>query len=584
MFTSLAARAQNYTTISNLTFGTYLDTNGVSQNLQLDLYLPTNAPTPLPLVIYIFGGGWKQGSRSLNIPNATDYLNLCARGYALAAIEYRLSGVAQWPAQIHDVKGAVRWLRANAATYNLDPNRFGVWGGSSGAHLGNLLGVATVPSSTVGGTTVNMQGNIGGNLNFSDAVQAVCSYFDPADMLRMDSYFTSALTNHDIATSPESLLMGAPIQTVPELTSTASPLIYVKPTAPPFLLIHGTIDNTVPFNQSEIFNTALLAANVDVTFYPNYNASHGFPSTNWSTANITNAVYRFFDRTLKKITTNALPVAAMKISTNSGNAPLTVTFTATNSFDPDGTISLYAWSFGDDVGAGNNGVTNHTYTAPGIYTATLCVMDNQFGLRSITTNITVNQPVKAGTSPQVSLFAPGTNAVQLASGAVCLQANVTPGSSPVTNAYFYLNGNFVGSDLNPPYSLALGSLNPGHYVAACSVVDTNGHFGFSATNTFDVLPNNFTPLIVTNAGQKYYAMQFYRIPAATNFTYTVDASTDLVNWSNGATYTYGGNVLSNATAVEFSRTGTNLETIIVREATPMNAKPKNFLRARATVP
>ena len=79
-------------------------------------------------------------------------------------------------------------------------------------------------------------------------------------------------------------------------------------------------------------------------------------------------------------------------------------------------------------------------------------------------------------------------------------------------------------------------------------------------------------------------MQFYRIPAATNFTYTVDASTDLLNWSNGVTYSFGGNTLSNASAVEFSRTGTNLETIIVREATPMTVKPENFLRARATVP
>lgn len=589
LFLSSAAYAQNYTTVSNLVFGTYLDTNGVTQSLKLDLYLPKNSTGPIPTIIYVFGGAWMSGTRTLNplVPFSQPFLGVCARGYALAAVDYRLSGVARWPAQIQDVKGAVRWLRTNAATYNLDPKHFGAWGDSSGAHLAELLTLANVPSATVGGATVDMQGNIGGNLTNSDAVQSVCDWFGPADLLRMDSYFTANLTNHDAATSPESLLIGAPIQTVPELTSTASPLIYVHSNCPSFLLIHGTADGTVPFNQSELLNAALVADGADVTFLPNFGADHGSPINSWSNANITNAVYRFFDRTLKNITTNALPVAAINSTATTGTVPFSVTLYATNSYDPDGTISLYAWSFGDDSGGGNFSSITHTYTAPGIYTATLCVMDNQFGLRSTTRTIIVNPALKfplTNTAPQVALTLPATNVVQLAPGAVCLQASITPGNSPVTNAAFFLNGNFVGSDLNPPYSLALGSLNPGHYTAFCRAIDTNGLTTTSATNGFDISPNTFTPLIVTNGGLNYFAVQFYRVPAATNLSYAVDTSTDLQNWSNGVAYTFGGNTLSNANAVEFSRTGTNLENIVVRDATPMNVIAKKFLRARATVP
>ena len=151
-------RAQNYTTISNVVFATYLDTNSAVQSLKLDLYLPTNSPAPLPVVIWIFGGAWMGGSRSLAGPTSADMLNLCSRGYALVAIDYRLSGVAKWPAQIHDVRGAVRWLRAHAGAYNLDPNRFGVWGASSGAHLADVLALCDGPSCSVGNTTVDMQG------------------------------------------------------------------------------------------------------------------------------------------------------------------------------------------------------------------------------------------------------------------------------------------------------------------------------------------------------------------------------------------------------------------------------------------
>lgn len=583
----VTAGAQNYTTISNLVFGTYLDTNNAVQPLRLDLYLPTNAPTPLPLVIYVFGGGWRGGSRALNpqVPGNLPFLGVCSRGYALAAIDYRLSGVAKWPAQINDVRGAVRWLRANAATYNLDPKHFGAWGDSSGAHLAELLGLANIPSATVGGTTVNLQGNIGGNLASSDAVQAVCDWFGPADLLRMNTYFTANLTNDDIATSPQSQLIGAPIQTVPELTATADPLIYVHSNGPPFLIIHGTADGTVSFNQSELFNAALVGVNADVAFLPNFGADHGSPSTNWNTANITNTVYRFFDRTLKGITTNALPVAVINASGTNGTAPFTVTFYATNSFDPDGSLSLYAWSFGDDSGGGNFSTVTHVYNAPGVYTATLCVMDNQFGVRSTTRTITVNQALRQpNTAPQITLVSPVTNAVQLAPGAVYLQAAVTPGNSPVTNVQFAVDGVLLGQDINAPYGLALGNLSAGHHAAVARATDTNGLAAFSASVGFDVLPNSVTPLVVSLGSTNFLAVQFNRVPGATNLTCAVDTSTNLVDWNPGSIYSAAGDTTNSTVTTQFSRTGANVETVTVRDVLPMNRGTKNFLRVRVTTP
>ncbi len=580
-----AASAQNYNTISNLVFGTYLDSNSVTQQLKLDLYLPTNAPTPMPVVIYIFGGGWQGGSRAIDAQSSQGqpFLGIIGRGYALAAVDYRLSGVAKWPAQIHDVRGAVRWLRANAATYNLDPNHFGAWGLSSGAHLAEILGLGDAPSSTVGNTTVNLQGNIGGNLNYSDRVQAVCDWFGPSDLLRMNSYFTANLTNVDASTSAPSLFIGTSIQTAPGLTSTASPLTYVHAGCPPFLIIHGTVDGTVAFNQSEILNDALTRVGADVTFMANFGANHGAPTNLWNSTNLNNAVYRFFDRTLKGIATNALPVPVMTVSTNSGYAPLTITFNATNSFDPDGSISFVAWAFGDDTGGTNIGIISHTYTSPGTYTATLCVRDNAYGLRSTNVTITVSQPPHSpNTPPSITLILPTTNSVQLAPGAVYLQANVSGGTSAVTNVTFAVDLVPMGQDFNAPYGLVVGNLTPGRHTAQARVMDANGGTNFALGISFTVLTNQVTPLTVQVGGTNFFAVQFNRVPAATNLTHTVDTSTDLVNWNSGSSYAFTGSVTNSAVTAQVSRTGTNVETITVRDALPMATTAKNFLRVRVT--
>jgi acetyl esterase/lipase len=129
--------------------------------LYLDLYLPEKPAAPTPLVVWIHGGGWVGGSKN-NCPP----LSMVSKGFAAASVEYRFADVAPFPAQIHDCKGAIRFLRANAAKYNLDPNRIGAWGASAGGHLVALLGT--------GVAVKELDGNVGGNLEYSSRVQAVC--------------------------------------------------------------------------------------------------------------------------------------------------------------------------------------------------------------------------------------------------------------------------------------------------------------------------------------------------------------------------------------------------------------------------
>lgn len=284
--------AQTCTLHPGLVYGTYAGPNGQTQGLLLDLLVPDGAASPAPLVIWIHGGGWRTGSRT---PMPARITGLCARGYAVAAVDYRFSSVAVWPAQIQDVKGAVRWLRANASTYGLDPGRFGAWGDSAGGHLASILGTSGgVPSVTIGSVTVDLEGTAGGNAEESSRVQAVVDWYGATDFLQMHFYPTSM--NHDAATSDESRLIGGPIQGNPERSATANPITYVTADDPPFLVMHGTVDKTNPFNQSELLFDALDASGVPVSFVPVQNAGHGGSAFNLSS--VLQTVYAFFDATI----------------------------------------------------------------------------------------------------------------------------------------------------------------------------------------------------------------------------------------------------------------------------------------------
>ena len=237
-------------------------TNGHDRQ-KLDLYLPAQGEN-LPLIIWIHGGAFRLGSKegSSDDPLPFDFL---AQGYALASINYRLSQHAIFPAQIEDCKAAVRWLRAHTDRFNLDPTRFAAWGPSAGGHLSAMLG-----------TTAHVtEFEVGEYLAVSSQIQVVVDYFGPTDFLQMDSQRLPDGQIHNTPDSPESELVGGPIQENEEKVARCNPITYVTSDTPPFLIVHGDQDPLVPFQQSILLVEALQKAGVDVTFYTVEGAGHG---------------------------------------------------------------------------------------------------------------------------------------------------------------------------------------------------------------------------------------------------------------------------------------------------------------------
>ncbi len=226
----------------------------VSPAQKLDIYLPDKGKGPFPVIVSIHGGAFMECDKSdMQIMPMLEGLK---RGYAVVAINYRMSGEAQFPALVYDGKAAVRWIRANARRYGFDPNRIAAWGGSAGAWLANMLGVsAGVPG---------LEDLTLGNPEQPGNVQAVVSWFSPTNFLKMDEQLAeSGLPSmpgmeHSAADSPESRLLGARITTIPERVQAANPETYVTSSAPPFFLQHGKLDAVVPVQGS-----ILLAARLE---------------------------------------------------------------------------------------------------------------------------------------------------------------------------------------------------------------------------------------------------------------------------------------------------------------------------------
>jgi len=258
----------------------YAIVNGIS--LKLDLYFPRNAPKPYPVVMFIHGGGWSGGKKT---NNRADFMVL--HGYAVVSIDYRLSGQALFPAQVYDCKGAVRWIRAQAAKYELDPDRIGVFGSSAGGHLVALLGATSTADS--------LEGRVGGNLQFSSAVRAVCDWYGPTNFLTICDY--PSAVNHCADDSPEAKLIGGAIKANLAKAIAASPITYVSGDEPPFLILHGTNDMAVPFQQSVELDSALRQAGAEVVFKPIVGAGHDDPA--FESDSVESTIVAFFDRHVK---------------------------------------------------------------------------------------------------------------------------------------------------------------------------------------------------------------------------------------------------------------------------------------------
>ncbi len=247
---------------------------------KLDLYLPAKASNP-PLVVWIHGGGWQNGSK-----DRTPAIMLLSHGYAVASINYRLSSQAQFPAQIEDCKAAIRWLRAQAEHYGYDPKRIAAWGSSAGGHLVALLGV----------TGDQRDFDRGGNLGVSSRVQAVVNFFGPAELLTMDAQSgANSKMKHNAPDSPEAKLLGGPIQENKDKAKRASPLHYITPDDAPMLIVHGDSDPLVPVQQSEMFHAALRKAGVDVSLYIVKGGGHG----GFNDPEVDRQVTGFLNRVLK---------------------------------------------------------------------------------------------------------------------------------------------------------------------------------------------------------------------------------------------------------------------------------------------
>lgn len=242
----LTVSAQNLTpTYSNVDYVG----NGNSKQM-LDLYIPAGVTAPTALIIHIHGGAFMMGSKGTS--EQPSFVTFYNNGYICADINYRLSGDTLWPAQIHDCKAAVRFLKVHAAQYHIDTCKIGVIGESAGGNLVAMLG-------TTGGVA-ELEGLHLGSTNATSRVQAVVDLFGPINFLTMDAEALALgfVINTNAATSPESKLMGAPVQTIPELVTKANPTTYITADDAAFFISAGDVDHNIPYTQGQNLCAAMI--------------------------------------------------------------------------------------------------------------------------------------------------------------------------------------------------------------------------------------------------------------------------------------------------------------------------------------
>jgi len=240
----------------------------------LDIYLPNTPKATYPVVLSIYGSAWLANNMKGADLNSLGKTLLNA-GFAVVTPNHRSSMDAKFPAQVNDIKAAIRFIRANASKYQLDTTFVGITGSSSGGNLAAIAGTSRfVKQFTIGSATVDLEGKLGPNTGFSSSVDAVVDWFGPTNMLVMDSCGGTSFT-HNAANSPASSYIGGPIQEKKDLTLLASPMTYIDKSDPPFLIFHGDKDPVVPHCQSELLFEALQQAKVPSQFYLVPGGQHG---------------------------------------------------------------------------------------------------------------------------------------------------------------------------------------------------------------------------------------------------------------------------------------------------------------------
>lgn len=228
-------------------------------SLKLDLYVPENVASP-PLVVWVHGGAWRSGSKD-RMPLG----ELVKRGFAIASVDYRLSPVARFPAQVHDCKAAIRFLRAKAEYYAYDASRIGIAGSSAGGHLVAEIGITN--------GHLMLEGTVGDHLDKSSFVQAIVDYYGPSNFLTI----LRQSTPHGLSVRVPALqlLLGSQPEENVELAKLASPVFHVDKTDPPLLLIHGDQDPQVPINQSHELHGRYRTLGLPVQFEVIHGGAHG---------------------------------------------------------------------------------------------------------------------------------------------------------------------------------------------------------------------------------------------------------------------------------------------------------------------
>lgn len=251
-------------------------------SLCLDIYRPVaKTEQTLPVVLWLYGGGWVMGNK--NQIRMMKAHHLAQHGYAVVAINYRLAPAAIFPAQIQDVKSAIRWLRSHAADYGLNADAIGVWGGSAGGHL------AALAATSADVVSLN---DAKDDASVSCAVQAAVDFFGPTDMSQVDAYL-NAIPSHF---SPQ--FIGGPLTENLQQVQAANPITYIDDNTSPFLIVHGKRDSVVPHQQSELLHDALCKAGISAELCLFEKGGHGIGKDFKSQA-LFDKVRLFFDSHLK---------------------------------------------------------------------------------------------------------------------------------------------------------------------------------------------------------------------------------------------------------------------------------------------